>query len=44
MRKRFFLLVVILLQAGAAIGQMKMAMGDSGDPVPPEQLPNAATY
>jgi hypothetical protein len=36
---RFFLVVLILLRAGAATGQMKMAMGDSGDPVPPEQLP-----
>jgi tetratricopeptide (TPR) repeat protein len=39
MGKRFFWLAVILLQTGAAIGQMKMAMGDNGDPVPPEQLP-----
>ena len=39
MGKQFFSVVLILLQAGAAIGQMKMAMGDSGDPVPPEQLP-----
>jgi tetratricopeptide (TPR) repeat protein len=38
MPKRFFLLLV-LLQAGAALGQMNMPMGDSGDPVPPEQLP-----
>ncbi len=38
MRKRLFLVVLILLQAGAAIGQMRMAM-DTGDPVPPEQLP-----
>ncbi len=33
---------VILLQAVAAIGQMKMPMchpSDTGDPVPPEQLP-----
>src|ERR1700744_101416 len=39
MPKRFFLMLLILLQPGAAIGQMNMAMGDSGDPVPPEQLP-----
>ena len=39
MPKRFFLMLLILLQAGAALGQMKMAMPDSGDPVPPEQLP-----
>jgi tetratricopeptide (TPR) repeat protein len=39
MPKRFFLLVLILVQAGASHGQMKMAMPDSGDPVPPEQLP-----
>src|SRR5271165_3782980 len=38
MGKRFFLVVVVLLQAGSATGQMKMAM-DTGDPVPPEQLP-----
>jgi tetratricopeptide (TPR) repeat protein len=38
MPKRFFLLLV-LLQAGAAFGQMNMPMADSGDPVPPEQLP-----
>ncbi len=31
--------MLILVQAVAAIGQMKMAMPDSGDPVPPEQLP-----
>jgi tetratricopeptide (TPR) repeat protein len=33
---------VMLLQAGAAIGQMKMPMchpSDTGDPIPPEQLP-----
>src|SRR6201996_8238678 len=37
---RFCLLLAILLfPPGAAVGQMKMAMGDSGDPVPPEQLP-----
>ena len=29
----------MLLQAGAALGQMNMPMADSGDPVPPEQLP-----
>src|SRR5580658_2279398 len=39
MPNRFFLMLLILLQAGAAVGQMNMAMGDSGDPVPPEQLP-----
>jgi tetratricopeptide (TPR) repeat protein len=39
MPKRFFLLVLILVQAGASHGQMKMAMPDTGDPVPPEQLP-----
>src|SRR5271156_614746 len=39
MSKRLFLLLLILLHAGWAIGQMNMAMGDSGDPVPPEQLP-----
>src|SRR3984957_1627917 len=39
MPKRFFLMLLILLQAGAATGQMHMAMGDSGDPVPPEKLP-----
>ena len=38
MPKRFFILLV-LLQAGAARGQMNMPMADSGDPVPPEQLP-----
>jgi tetratricopeptide (TPR) repeat protein len=38
MPKRFFLLLV-LLQTGAAMGQMKMPMADTGDPVPPEQLP-----
>ena len=35
---------VILLETGGAIGQMKMPMchpTDSGDPVPPEQLPAA---
>jgi tetratricopeptide (TPR) repeat protein len=37
MPKRFFILLV-LLQAGA-LGQMNMPMADSGDPVPPEQLP-----
>jgi hypothetical protein len=39
MPKRFFLMVLILLQAGRALGQMNMAMGETGDPVPPEQLP-----
>jgi hypothetical protein len=39
MVKRFVLISLILLQAGASPGQMKMAMPDSGDPVPPEQLP-----
>jgi hypothetical protein len=49
MGKRFFrklkfasAFAVVLLQAGAAIGQMKMPMchtADTGDPVPPEQLP-----
>src|SRR5579859_2994998 len=38
MPKRFFILLV-LLQAGAALGQMNMPMADSRDPVPPEQLP-----
>jgi tetratricopeptide (TPR) repeat protein len=38
MPKRIFLLLV-LLQAGAALGQMNMPMADSGDPVPPEKLP-----
>jgi tetratricopeptide (TPR) repeat protein len=38
MPKRFLLLLV-LSQAGAASGQMNMPMVDSGDPVPPEQLP-----
>ncbi|MGB8535219.1 MAG: hypothetical protein WCD57_02305 [Acidobacteriaceae bacterium] len=38
MPKRFLILLV-LLQAGAALGQMNMPMADSGDPVPPEQLP-----
>jgi tetratricopeptide (TPR) repeat protein len=38
MPKRFLLLLV-LLQAGAALSQMNMPMADSGDPVPPEQLP-----
>ena len=36
---RCLVLVMILLGTGTAMGQMKMAMGDSGDPVPPEQLP-----
>ena len=39
MSKRFFLMLLILLQAGASSGQMRMAMPDTGDPVPPEQLP-----
>jgi hypothetical protein len=39
MPRRSFLLAVLLLQAGAAIGQMTMAMATGGDPVPPEQLP-----
>jgi hypothetical protein len=39
MCKTLFLVAVILLQAGTAIGQMQMAMHDTGDPVPPEQLP-----
>src|ERR1700728_1791648 len=39
MRKLFLLWVVMLLPAAAALGQMTMAMPDSGDPVPPEQLP-----
>jgi tetratricopeptide (TPR) repeat protein len=30
---------LVLLCAGAALGQMSMPMGSSGDPVPPEQLP-----
>ena len=30
---------MILVGTGSAVAQMKMAMGDSGDPVPPEQLP-----
>jgi tetratricopeptide (TPR) repeat protein len=38
MPKRF-LILLMLLQAGAALGQMNMPMADSGDPVPPEQLP-----
>jgi tetratricopeptide (TPR) repeat protein len=41
MPRRSFLLAVLVLQAGAAIGQMTMAMPASGDPVPPEQLPAA---
>jgi hypothetical protein len=44
MAKRFFLMLLILLQGGACLGQMKMAMPDSGDPLPPEQLPPAATH
>jgi tetratricopeptide (TPR) repeat protein len=39
MPRRSFLLAVLLLQAGTAIGQMTMAMPSGGDPVPPEQLP-----
>jgi hypothetical protein len=39
MRNRCFLLVVTLLLTGTGMGQMKMAMPDTGDPVPPEQLP-----
>ncbi len=39
MVKRLVLISLILLQAGASPGQMKMAMPDTGDPVPPEQLP-----
>jgi tetratricopeptide (TPR) repeat protein len=39
MPRRSFLLAVLVLQAGAAIGQMTMAMPAGGDPVPPEQLP-----
>jgi tetratricopeptide (TPR) repeat protein len=39
MRKLFLLWVVMLLPGAAALGQMTMAMSDSGDPVPPEQLP-----
>jgi tetratricopeptide (TPR) repeat protein len=39
MRKLFLLWVVMLFQGAAALGQMNMAMADSGDPVPPEQLP-----
>ncbi|HTZ59606.1 MAG TPA: hypothetical protein VMB49_15970 [Acidobacteriaceae bacterium] len=39
MGRGILLLAVLLLQAGAAFGQMKMAMGDTGDPVPPDQLP-----
>src|SRR5580658_1977126 len=39
MRKRCLVLLMILMGTGAAMGQMKMAMDDSGDPVPPEQLP-----
>jgi tetratricopeptide (TPR) repeat protein len=31
-------LLMILMGTGAAMGQMKMPMGSSGDPVPPEQL------
>src|SRR3984957_5954832 len=39
MRKLFFLWVVVLLRGAAALGQMNMAMPDSGGPGPPEQLP-----
>jgi tetratricopeptide (TPR) repeat protein len=39
MARRSVLLLVLLLQAGSAIGQMNMAMPGSGDPLPPEQLP-----
>jgi tetratricopeptide (TPR) repeat protein len=39
MPRRSFLLAVLVLQAGAAIAQMTMAMPEGGDPVPPEQLP-----
>ena len=38
MPKPFFIWLV-LLQAGIALGQINMPMADSGDPVPPEQLP-----
>jgi tetratricopeptide (TPR) repeat protein len=38
MPKPFFIWLV-LLQAGIALGQMNIPMADSGDPVPPEQLP-----
>jgi tetratricopeptide (TPR) repeat protein len=39
MPKRSFLVVALLLYTAAAVGQMNMPMPDSGDPVPPEQLP-----
>jgi tetratricopeptide (TPR) repeat protein len=47
MRQRFFsklklasAIALLLLRAGGALGQMKMPMSaDTGDPVPPEQLP-----
>src|ERR1700733_9202535 len=39
MRKLLFFSAAMLLQGAAALGQMNMAMPDSGDPVPPEQLP-----
>jgi tetratricopeptide (TPR) repeat protein len=39
MRKLLFLSAVMLLQGAAALGQMNMAMPDSGNPVAPEQLP-----
>jgi tetratricopeptide (TPR) repeat protein len=39
MRNPIFLWMVLLLQSGAALGQMSMAMSGAGDPVPPEQLP-----
>src|ERR1700728_18116 len=39
MRKRCLVLLMILMGIGAAMAQMKMAMPDSGDPVPPGQLP-----
>jgi tetratricopeptide (TPR) repeat protein len=40
MAKSYFLLALLLFQTAAALGQMNnMAMGDTGDPVPPEQLP-----
>ncbi|MGC2398245.1 MAG: hypothetical protein WA510_00615 [Acidobacteriaceae bacterium] len=39
MGKPYFSLAVLLLQTATVLGQMNMAMGDRGDPVPPEQLP-----
>src|SRR3984957_4288410 len=39
MRKRCLVLLMILVGTGAAVAQMKMAMGDSGDPAPRGQLP-----